>query len=78
MYYAELYDFRAALSASQLFLKLLESLAAATVVLALLFYRLRSLAIGRGVLLLSLILSFCLVVGWRLLYQWVLSSRSFG
>ena len=45
--------------------------------LALLFYLLQSFIVGRGVLLLSLLLSFCLVVGWRLLYRCVLSSQQF-
>ena len=77
MYYAELYDVRVAFSHGQLFIRLVESLTAATVVLALLFYLLQSFMVGRGVLLLSLLLSFCLVVGWRLLYRCVLSSQQF-
>jgi FlaA1/EpsC-like NDP-sugar epimerase len=77
MYYADLYDFRAALSSSKLFIKLLQSLATATVVLAMLFYLVPSAIIGRGVLSLSLILSFCLLMGWRLLYQWLFSTQQF-
>jgi FlaA1/EpsC-like NDP-sugar epimerase len=77
MYYAELYDFRIALSHSQLFIRFLESLAAATIVLALLFYLIQSFIVGRGVLLLGLLLSFGLVIGWRLLYRWLLSSQQF-
>jgi FlaA1/EpsC-like NDP-sugar epimerase len=77
MYYAELYNFRVALSHGQLFIRLLESLTAATAVLAFLFYLIQSFVVGRGVLLLSLLLAFCLVLGWRFLYRWLLSSRQF-
>jgi FlaA1/EpsC-like NDP-sugar epimerase len=77
MYYAELYNFRMALSHGQLFTRLLESLAAATAVLAFLFYLIQSFVVGRGVLLLSLLLAFCLVLGWRFLYRCLLSSRQF-
>jgi FlaA1/EpsC-like NDP-sugar epimerase len=77
MYYAEIYDVRVALSHGELFIRLVKSLAAATVVLALLFYLLQSFVVGRGVLLFSLLLSFCLVIGWRLLYRWLLRSQQF-
>jgi FlaA1/EpsC-like NDP-sugar epimerase len=77
MYYAELYDFRVVLSNGKLFVRLLQSLAAAAVVLAVLFYLLPSLAVGRGMLSMSLLLTGGVVVSWRFFYQWIFSTRQF-
>ena len=77
MYYAELYEFRVTLSNGKLFIKLLQSLGAATVVLAVLFYLVPSLEVGRGMLFRSLLLVFCMLSGWRCLYQWLLSMQQF-
>jgi sugar transferase (PEP-CTERM system associated) len=75
MYYADLYDLRVALSGSKLFLKIVQSLAVATVVLAVLFYLMPSMELGRGVMLLSMVFIVSVISGWRLLFQWVLTMR---
>jgi sugar transferase (PEP-CTERM system associated) len=75
MYYADLYDLRAALHGSKLFLQVLQSLSAAAVVLAVLFYLMPSMVLGRGVLLLSMGCIMGVISGWRLFFQWVLSMR---
>jgi FlaA1/EpsC-like NDP-sugar epimerase len=77
MYYAELYDFRVKLNNGKLFIKLLQSLGAAAVALAVLFYLVPALEIARGTLLLSLLCVFGSLAGWRLLYQWLLSTQQF-
>jgi FlaA1/EpsC-like NDP-sugar epimerase len=77
MYYTELYDFKIAFNNSRLFIKLSQALAVATVVLAVFFYMAPSLVVGRGVLLSGLVLTFCFVVAWRMLYQGLLSMRQF-
>lgn len=69
MYYADLYDFRLGLSDRQLYGKLIRALEVAAVVLTVLFYALPPLTIGRGIMLLSLPLTFMLLVGWRLCYR---------
>ena len=77
MYYAELYDFRVPLSNGKLFMRLLESLGAATIALVVFFYFVPSLEIEGSPLLLSLLRIFCALAGWRLFYQWVLSVQQF-
>ena len=77
MYYADLYNFRVGLSERRLYLKLVRSLAVATVVLTVLFYMLPPLMIGRGIMLLSLPLAFGLLVGWRLFYRHVQAMNQF-
>jgi FlaA1/EpsC-like NDP-sugar epimerase len=69
MYYADLYELREALSTSALLGKLGRALGAATAVLMVLFYIWPPLAFGRGIFAISLILAWCGLVGWRLLYQ---------
>jgi sugar transferase (PEP-CTERM system associated) len=75
MYYADLYDLRVALSGSKLFLKIMQSLAVAAVVLAVLFYLMPSMVLGRGVLLFSMGFIVSVISGWRVLFQWVLTVR---
>jgi FlaA1/EpsC-like NDP-sugar epimerase len=69
MYYTDLYELRVALSTSALLGKLGRALGAATAVLMVLFYILPPLAFGRGIFAISLVLAWCGLVGWRLLYQ---------
>jgi sugar transferase (PEP-CTERM system associated) len=75
MYYADLYDLRAALHGSKLFLQVLQSLAAAAVVLAVVFYLMPSMVLGRGVLLLSMGCIVGVISCWRLFFQWLLTMR---
>jgi sugar transferase (PEP-CTERM system associated) len=53
---------------------LLQALGAASLILALLFYWLPDLIIGRGIVLIASVLVVTLLVAWRLLFEW-LSSR---
>ena len=55
-------------------MSLLQALGAASLILALLFYWLPTLLIGRGIVLIASVLVVTLIVGWRLLFEW-LSSR---
>jgi FlaA1/EpsC-like NDP-sugar epimerase len=69
IYYVDLYDLRVVVSGRRLFIRLLQALIGATVVLMVIFYLLPQLFIGRGILLPSMIVAFFLIAGWRLLYQ---------
>jgi len=69
MYYTDLYDLRVALSTPALLSKLGRSLGVATAVLMVLFYMLPLLAFGRGIFAISLVLAWCVLIAWRLLYQ---------
>jgi FlaA1/EpsC-like NDP-sugar epimerase len=77
MYYADLYDLRVALTNGRLFIKILQSLVAATIVLTVVFYCFPQLTIGRGIMLLSLPIAFSIIVGWRLLYQRLQALQQF-
>jgi FlaA1/EpsC-like NDP-sugar epimerase len=78
MYYADLYDFRVALSSRTLLSKLGQSLGIATVILMGLFYVLPGLQIGRVIFVLSLVLAFSFLWGWRLFFQRLHASNRFS
>src|ERR1051326_7391902 len=77
-YLFDLYDFVVMHDRRELVLRLLQALGLAWVALALLFYALPQVMIGRGVSLISLPLALLLMVGWRLGIHWVLGHPEIG
>jgi sugar transferase (PEP-CTERM system associated) len=77
-YLFDLYDFVVMHDRRELVLRLLQALGLAWVALALLFYALPQVMIGRGVSLISLPLALLLMVGWRLGIHWVLGHPEVG
>ena len=77
MYYADLYDLKTVMSAYNLFMKLFLSIAAATVVLTVIFYLAPQLLISYKVLPISLAMIFSSLVVWRLLYQRLQKTKNF-
>lgn len=71
LYYADLYNLRLVTDRRELFIRLLQALAAASLILAVVYYWLPNLVIGRGVFLLAATLIFLEVVGWRLAWEWI-------
>ena len=71
LYYADLYNLQLVAERRELFIRLLQALAAASLILAVLYYWLPDLVIGRGVFLLASVLIFAEVVGWRLVWEWL-------
>src|SRR2546423_6000747 len=62
----------------ELVLRLLQALGLAWIALALLFYVLPQVMIGRGVSLISMPVALLLMVGWRLGIHWVLGHPEIG
>ncbi|BCS33214.1 glycosyl transferase [Luteitalea sp. TBR-22] len=71
LYYGELYDLRVVADRRELFVRVLQSLGAASLVLAALYYWFPALVIGRGVFLLAAAAVVSLVAGWRFAFEWV-------
>ena len=69
MYYADLYNLKAVLCAQSLCMKLLQSIAAAAIVLAVIFHFVPQLLIEYRTLPISLTIIFAALVVWRALYQ---------
>jgi FlaA1/EpsC-like NDP-sugar epimerase len=75
-YYNDLYVGLAPRSRRELLLRIGQSHVVAAVFLSLIYYAVPLLALGRGVLVLSLPLSMFTITLWRLFYYWVLHRGS--
>lgn len=77
-YLYDLYDFVVMHDRRELVLRMIQALGLAWVALALLFYAVPQLMIGRGVSVISLPLALGSMVTWRLFIHWVLGHPQFG
>jgi sugar transferase (PEP-CTERM system associated) len=77
-YIFDLYDFVVMHDRGELVLRLLQALGLAWIALALLFYVVPQVMIGRGVTLIALPLALLLMVGWRVSIHWVLGHPEIG
>src|SRR5258708_3157018 len=77
-YLLDLYDFVVMHDRRELVLRLLQALGLAWIALALIFYLMPQVMIGRGVSLISLPLALLMMVGWRLAIHWVLGHPEIG
>ncbi|HEX3232357.1 MAG TPA: TIGR03013 family XrtA/PEP-CTERM system glycosyltransferase [Pyrinomonadaceae bacterium] len=77
-YLFDLYDFIVMHDRGELVLRLLQALGLAWVALALLFYAVPQVMIGRGVSFIALPIALLLMVGWRMAIHWVLGHPELG
>ncbi|MEO6392721.1 MAG: TIGR03013 family XrtA/PEP-CTERM system glycosyltransferase [Pyrinomonadaceae bacterium] len=77
-YLYDLYDFVVMHDRRELVLRMIQALGLAWVALALLFYAVPQLMIGRGVSVISLPLALGSMVTWRLFIHWVMGHPQFG
>jgi sugar transferase (PEP-CTERM system associated) len=77
-YLYDLYDFVVMNDRRELVLRLVQALGLAWVALALVFYAVPGLMIGRGVSLIALPLALGLMVGWRVSIHWLLGHPMIG
>ncbi len=71
LYYSDLYDLRVVADRRELFVRALQSLGAASLILALLYYINLDLALGRGVFLIAAAFVVSIIVGWRVAFKWL-------
>lgn len=71
LHYGDLYDMRTLSDRRDLLIGLLRSLGAASMILAILYYWLPGLMLGRGVFALATVLIIGLVAGWRVAFEWI-------
>jgi sugar transferase (PEP-CTERM system associated) len=74
LHYCDLYDLRSLRDRRDLIVGVLQALGAASAILALLYYWVPVLSIGRGVFFIAAVFILVLVTGWRLGFEW-LSAR---
>jgi sugar transferase (PEP-CTERM system associated) len=76
-YYNDLYGGRAPRNVIELTLRVLKSFTAAGILLALLYYAIPALTLGRGIALIYPPLALAGFLGWRISYYWALQRDSF-
>jgi len=72
LYYSDLYDFRSMTDRRDLFVGIVQALGAASFLLALIYYWFPDLMIGRGVFVVAALMVGVLVVGWRIVFEWLM------
>ena len=77
LYYNELYDLKVTDTYLELGLRLTKALGIASIVLAIIYYCIPELLMGRGIFFISLAFLGLLVVSWRYAYNWVLKKKMF-
>ena len=70
LYYADLYNLRLLSDRRELFIRILNALASASLVLATLYFWMPALVIGRGVFVIAALFVMTLVIGWRVAFEW--------
>ena len=70
LHYCDLYDLRTLSDRRALVVGLLQALGAASLVLAVIYYWVPTLIVGRGVFVMASTLTIGLVAGWRLAFEW--------
>jgi sugar transferase (PEP-CTERM system associated) len=70
LYYADLYDLRLLSDRRELFIRILNALASASLVLAGIYFWVPELIIGRGVFMIAAMLVITLVISWRIAFEW--------
>jgi len=76
LYYADLYDLHTVTDRRELFVRALQALGAASLILAAIYFWFPGLIIGRGVFLLSAGLVVGVIIGWRVVFMWIARTAS--
>jgi sugar transferase (PEP-CTERM system associated) len=71
LYYTDLYDFRQITDRTDLIVRILQALGAASFILAVIYFWFPSLMLGRGVFLIAAVLVITLITGWRVAFEWL-------
>ena len=71
LHYSDLYELRSLADRRDTFIRLLRALGAAALILAVLYYWVPTLIIGRGVFVIASTIIVALVVGWRVAFEWL-------
>jgi len=77
LYLNELYNLKVTDTYIELGLRLTKAIGIASITLAIIYYCIPSLLVGRGIFFVSLVFLAILVVSWRYVYNWVLKKNMF-
>jgi sugar transferase (PEP-CTERM system associated) len=71
LYWADLYDFRVIFDRRELFVRSLQALGGASLILAAVYFWFPHLVVGRGVFMLAAAFVISVVLGWRMAFEWL-------
>jgi sugar transferase (PEP-CTERM system associated) len=71
LYYGDLYDFKTIVDRRDLFVRIAQALGASSFMLAVIYFWFPDLMIGRGIFLLAALLVITLIIGWRIVFEWL-------
>src|SRR5262245_11003486 len=71
LYWFDLYDFRVILDRRELFVRSMQALGAASLLLAAIYYWFPDLVMGRGVFAIAAGFVITVVLGWRVAFEWL-------
>ena len=71
LYYLDLYDLRVVSDRRELFIRIAQALGAASFILAAIYFWFPALILGRGVFMIAAGFIVSLVLGWRVLFEWL-------
>ncbi len=74
LYFADLYNPRVISDRRELFVRAVQALGSTSLLLAAIYYWFPALVLGRGVFLRGAFLVIAVVIGWRLVFEWYVSS----
>jgi len=77
MYYFDLYEFRKFREKMRMGILMLEALGVSSIILAVIYYSVPFLGIGRGFFTMSLFMIFMVNSAWRLIYPWIVNKNMF-
>jgi sugar transferase (PEP-CTERM system associated) len=77
LYFNELYNLKVTDTYLELGLRLTKAIGIASIALAVIYYVLPSLLVGRGIFFISLLFVVILIVSWRYVYNWILKKKIF-
>ena len=77
IYYFDLYEFRNFRQRMRMGIRMLEALGVSSIILAVIYYAIPFLAIGRGFFTISILMVFLTNFAWRLIYPWVVNKSIF-
>jgi FlaA1/EpsC-like NDP-sugar epimerase len=77
MYYFDLYEFRSFRGRMRMGILMLETMGVSSVILAVIYFFVPFLAIGRGFFTISLFMIFLMNFTWRLVYPWIVNKSIF-
>ena len=75
LYFNELYNLEVTGTYLELGLRLTKAIGIASITLAIIYYCIPSLLVGRGIFFISLAFLILLVVSWRYAYNWILKKK---